>query len=164
MKCVLYEKIQPELVYAIAKKEESRRERRSSVNAACCSISRAFLCLVMCCKCTKPCDIKSFHVGSVFELDVVQSSGLVWARLGGSSSRQILREAVFVLQALQFYLQRKPQAWSVACVVIPSDMLAYSGQHMMLCLDDTDPHESTSTTEPQHKCSRCTGRFCWTTP
>ena len=62
MKCVLYEKIQPELVYAIAKKEESRRERRSSVNAACCSISRALPCLVMCCKCTKPCDIKSFHV------------------------------------------------------------------------------------------------------
>ena len=69
MKCVLYEKIQPELVYAIAKKEESRRERRSSVNAVCCSILRALPCLVMCCKCTKPCDIKSFHVGSVFELD-----------------------------------------------------------------------------------------------
>merc|ERR1711887_519964 len=61
-----------------------------------------------------------FHVGSVFELDVVQSSGLVWARLGGSSSSQILREAVFVLQALQFYLQRKPQTWSVACQAIPS--------------------------------------------
>ena len=57
---------------------------------------------------------------SVLELDVVQSSGLVWARLGGSSSSQILREAVFVLQALQFYLQRKPQAWSVACQAIPS--------------------------------------------
>merc|ERR1711970_1449749 len=62
-----------------------------------------------------------FHVGSVFQLDadVVQSSGLVWARLGGSSSSQILREAVFVLQALQFYLQRKPQTWSVACQAIP---------------------------------------------
>ena len=32
--CVLYEKIQPELIYAIAEKEESRRERRKRVNAA----------------------------------------------------------------------------------------------------------------------------------
>ena len=50
--------------------------------------------------------IKSFHAGSVFQLDVVLSFGFVWARLGGSSSSQILRKAMFVLQAL--HLQSLP--------------------------------------------------------
>ena len=66
--------------------------------------SRALPSSMIICNVTIPSIIKSFHDGSEFELDVVQSSGRVWARLGGSSSSQILREAVFVLQALQFYL------------------------------------------------------------
>ena len=146
----------------------------------------------MCCECTKPCDIKSFHVGSVFELDVVQSSGLVWARLGGSSSSQILREAVFVLQALQFYLQRKPQAWSVACQAIPSrgdpeksgksyppvevswelgnpGLDCKKRRRLQACADmfwahRYRPRESTPTTEPKHSqvCSCGTWRS-WST-
>ena len=40
-------------------------------------------------------------VGSVFQLDVVLSSGFAWARLGGSSSSPIIREISFVLKALQ---------------------------------------------------------------
>ena len=100
---MLYQTFQ--LVYTIAERkeemEESRREEKQRPMPRG-SFSRALAALVMCCKSAKPYHNKSFYVGSVFELDVVQSSGLVWARLGGSSSSQILREAVFVLQALQF--------------------------------------------------------------
>ena len=71
------------------------------VNAACSSLLRALPVLVMCCIYAKPYTIKSFHVGSMFHLDVVLSSGFAWAWLGGSSSSQILREAAFVLKALQ---------------------------------------------------------------
>ena len=60
------------------------------------SFSCALPCLVVNCNITKPCNNKTFHDGSVFELDVVLSSGCAWAWLGGSSSSQILRETVFV--------------------------------------------------------------------
>ena len=77
------------------------RQLYGSVNAACSSLSHALPALVMCCIYAKPYTIKSFNVGSVFQLDVVLSSGFAWAGLGGSSSSQILWEAAFVLKALQ---------------------------------------------------------------
>ena len=59
----------------------------------------------------------------MFELDVVLRPGLVWARLGGSSSSQILREALYVRKTLHPHLQRKPQVWSAACRATEPDKL-----------------------------------------
>ena len=87
------------LCYAIAdlkqEREESRREREAASNAAYIILARI---AVARCKLylSYRAIIKSFHVGSLFELDVVLSSGCAWAWLGGSSSSQILRETVFV--------------------------------------------------------------------
>ena len=59
------------------------QEREAASNAACGSLSRALPCLVMCCKCTRPCDIKSFYVGSVSHLDVGHVATLQSPSVGG---------------------------------------------------------------------------------
>ena len=60
------------LCYAIADlKQEERRagEKENQRPMRRTSFSRALPCLVVICKVTKPCYNKTFHVGSLFELD-----------------------------------------------------------------------------------------------
>ena len=88
------------LAYAIdisVLKQEGKREGEAASMPRAVHYLRALPALVVCCICTKPYDIKSFHVGSVFHLDVVLSSGFAWAWLGVSSSSPIPRDTLFVL-------------------------------------------------------------------
>ena len=50
---------------------------------------------------------------------MVHLSGLVWARLGGSSSSQILRETLLVRKTLQLQPPEETPSVEKACQVIP---------------------------------------------
>ena len=75
------------LAYTFAHKKQERGEQEGRRSSIQCRVSRALPALVMCCKCTKPCDIKSFYVGSVFHLDaglLVSMKGCNWCVWQGS--------------------------------------------------------------------------------